>query len=136
MERGIFIFGQRGVKLRWAIVTTLGLIWEITQNFGKIDFSKFFLGGGVGKKFWKKFFLVKISTKNFFFRKKNPITQNIRIADSRENVDFWGSVQKRCYMGFLTTFWHYFWIFPHMCMPGSVPSKFRKNQNDLETSSK
>ena len=108
-------------------------ICQIFRITGISIFRKF---RGVGKKFWKNFFLVKISTKNFFFRKKNPITQNIRIADFRENVDFRGSVQKRCYMGFLTTFWHYFWIFPHMCMPGSVPSKFRKNQNDLETSSK
>ena len=74
----------------------LGFAEMSTPKTRKIGFSKFLRGR---KKFLKFFFLVKISTKKFFFRKKNPITQNMRIADFRENVDFWGIVQKRWSLG-------------------------------------
>ena len=71
-------------------------ICQIFRITGISIFRKFRRGR---KKILKFFFLVKITTKKKIFRKKNPITQNMRIADFRENVDFQGSVQKRWSLG-------------------------------------
>ena len=56
------------------------------SNFAEIWKKKIFWG--VGKKFWKIFFLVKISSKFIFFRKLGQTPQNIRKIDFRDLADF------------------------------------------------